>query len=186
MAQNEELQPLRMQQQQQNVDINQGTIDTNKQARYFKSIADTKPVLDPLIQSGDSQGVVKFLEQRKGQLIAAGDTTETTDDAIQLALSGDLQSIKQGYDSAYQTVYGGRQAQRQFAPEISPIQSDPDTGQQYVVETDKNNGQTRRVDIPGAVQRTGAETRKTEVSQVRAIEAEKGRASRVNEMFLIN
>jgi hypothetical protein len=182
MAQNEQMNPLRVQEAQQVVDSNANTAATNRQNQYFKSIADTKPVLDPLIQSGNTEGVLQFLEQRRNQLVAAGTPTETTDEAIQLALSGDLQSIKQAYDTASQTVYGGQQSQRQFAPEISPVQADPNTGQQYVVETDKNTGQSRRVDIPGAIQRTGAQTRETEVRQVNAVETEKGKVSRSNEI----
>jgi hypothetical protein len=111
MAQNEKMNPLRVQEAQQVVDSNANTADINRQNQYFKSIADTKPVLDPLIQSGNTEGVLQFLEQRRNQLVAAGTPTETTDEAIQLALSGDLQSIKQAYDTASQTVYGGQQSQ---------------------------------------------------------------------------
>jgi hypothetical protein len=111
MAQNEQMNPLRVQEAQQVVDSNDRTAATNRQNQYFKSIADTKPVLDPLIQSGNTEGVLQFLEQRRNQLVAAGTPTETTDEAIQLALSGDLQSIKQAYDTASQTVYGGQQSQ---------------------------------------------------------------------------
>jgi hypothetical protein len=111
MAQNEQMNPLRVQEAQQVVDSNANTAATNRQNQYFKSIADTKPVLDPLIQSGNTEGVLQFLEQRRNQLVAAGTPTETTDEAIQLALSGDLQSIKQAYDTASQTVYGGQQSQ---------------------------------------------------------------------------
>jgi hypothetical protein len=183
MEQNEQMNPLRVQEAQQVVDSNDSTARTERQNQYFKSVADTKPVLDPLIQNNDTDGVLKFLEQRRKQLVASNTPTETTDEAIQLALSGDLQSIKQAYDTASQTVYGGQQSQRQFAPEISPVQADPNTGQQYVVETDKNTGQSRRVDIPGAIQRTGAQTRETEVKQVNALETEKGKVARSNDML---
>jgi hypothetical protein len=111
MEQNDQMNPLRVQEAQQVVDSNDITARTERQNQYFKSVADTKPVLDPLIQNNDTDGVLKFLEQRRKQLVASNTPTETTDEAIQLALSGDLQSIKQAYDTASQTVYGGQQSQ---------------------------------------------------------------------------
>jgi len=38
-----------------------------------------------------------------------------------------------------------------FAPEISPVQTDPETGQKYVISTNKNTGETNRVDVSGAI-----------------------------------
>jgi len=42
-----------------------------------------------------------------------------------------------------------------FAPEVSPLQTDPETGQQYVVMTDRNTGQANRVDVVGGKADTG-------------------------------
>ena len=44
-----------------------------------------------------------------------------------------------------------------FAPTISGVQVDPVTGQQYVVQTDRNTNQSVRVDIEGASQLTPAQ-----------------------------
>tara|TARA_R110000796_G_scaffold33154_6_gene86263 strand:- start:1246 stop:2439 length:1194 start_codon:yes stop_codon:yes gene_type:complete len=105
MAQNEIMYPLQEREANQVLDINTQTIDSNRANQYFKSVADVKPSLDPLIQAGDVDGVMRFLDQRGKQLKQAGLPTETTDEAYRLASSGDLQSIKQGYDSADQIVY---------------------------------------------------------------------------------
>jgi hypothetical protein len=124
MAQNELINPLRVQEAQQVVDSNTNAANVARQNQYFKSIADTKPVLDPLIQDNDTEGVLQFLDQRRKQLVSAGTSTETTDEAIQLALSGDLQSIKQAYDTASQSVYGNPLANTQVKLQSSKILAD--------------------------------------------------------------
>lgn len=44
-----------------------------------------------------------------------------------------------------------RQKQTNFAPEISPVQTDPETGQKFIIRTDKNTGEVQRVDAAGAI-----------------------------------
>ena len=53
MAQNEIMYPLQEREANQVLDINTQTIDSNRANQYFKSVADVKPSLDPLIQAGD-------------------------------------------------------------------------------------------------------------------------------------
>ena len=186
MAQNKELQPLRVEQAQQGLDINQGKLDTNRQNELIRSIVDFSPTLKPLLESGNNMGAMQALQVRKQDLQRRGVDTTQTDEAIQAIMNGNPDDVLQSLNVANQEAVSrgliGGQEKRQFAPEISPIQADPDTGQQYVVETDRNTGQTRRVDIPGAIQRTGSQKREAEVGQVRAIKTEEGRVSRANEM----
>lgn len=52
-----------------------------------------------------------------------------------------------------------------FAPEVSPIQTDPDTGQQYVIVTDRNTNQANRVDVKGGKARTGEQKVDLEINK---------------------
>lgn len=44
-----------------------------------------------------------------------------------------------------------------FAPTVSGVQTDPDSGQQYVIQTDRNTNKSTRVNIEGATQLTPAQ-----------------------------
>ena len=60
MAQNKELQPLRVEQAQQGLDINQGKLDTNRQNELIRSIVDFSPTLKPLNVLTPSSGFITF------------------------------------------------------------------------------------------------------------------------------
>mgnify|MGYP003647965310 CR=1 FL=1 len=188
MAQNENMNPLRVQEAQQVVDSNDRATVTNRENEIIRSIADFAPTLKPFLERGDNLGALQSLQSRKQDLLSRGVTDTThTDEAIQAITNGDTDQVLQSLNVAQREAVSrgipvNGQTQRQFAPEISPVQADPNTGQQYVVETDKNTGQSRRVDIPGAIQRTAAQTRETEVRQVNAVETEKGKVARSNEI----
>lgn len=187
IAQNEAINPLRQQQAQQSVDMNQSAIDTGRQNEIIRSIADFAPTLKPLLESGNNLGALQALQARKQDLQARGTDTTQTDEAIQELTNGNPDSVLQALDIAEREavnrgLVGVTGAQRQFAPEISPIQTDPNTGQQYVVETDKNTGQARRVDIEGAVQRTGSQKLEREVDATRQLKEQEGKTARFNEM----
>ncbi len=38
-----------------------------------------------------------------------------------------------------------------FSPDISPVQTDPETGQKYIIKTDRNSGASTRVDVENAI-----------------------------------
>ena len=48
----------------------------------------------------------------------------------------------------------GAGTQSNFAPQISPVQTDIETGQKYVIKTDRNTGQSGRIDVKDAKGRT--------------------------------
>jgi hypothetical protein len=187
MAQNEQMNPLRVQEAQQVVDSNDRTAATNRENQNIQSIASYAPTLRKFLDNGDNMGAAQSLTQRIDFLERNGRDPTESREALQAITNGNPDMVLQALDTAEREAVSrgipiNGQTQRQFAPEISPVQADPNTGQQYVVETDKNTGQSRRVDIPGAIQRTGAQTRETEVRQVNAVETEKGKVSRSNEI----
>lgn len=188
--QNAALFPTQLQAAQNRNTLNEQTIagnnqvmDDNRRMEYLKSVTAFDPVLRPLLESGNQLGALDALQQRKQQLIAQGRPTETTDDAINQLMNGNVDVVLGGLDMAqaeYQQATG--QQNRQFAPEVSPLQTDPDTGQSYVVETDRNTGQSRRVDVEGAKQRTSSQKREAELKQAIATETAKGKVARTNKM----
>ena len=143
MAQNEVMNPLRQQQAQQTVDSNQMSMDSTRQQQIFKQVADLKPFLDPMIQANDIDGVMKFLDSNASQLKAAGVPTELLDDAYMTASNGDLQSIKQGYDSAYQSIYANPLESTAVKPQSSKILADGTSIQVL------SNGKTRVTSASG-------------------------------------
>lgn len=48
----------------------------------------------------------------------------------------------------------GKSKATNFAPQVSSIQTDPDSGQKYVTITDRNTGEVKRVDAKGAIGQT--------------------------------
>ena len=46
------------------------------------------------------------------------------------------------------------QKKTNFAPEISPVQTDPETGQKFIIRTDKNTGEVQRINAEGALGET--------------------------------
>ena len=58
-----------------------------------------------------------------------------------------------GADTA-KAMFGGQGKESNFAPQVSSIQTDPETGQKYVAITDRNTGEVKRVDAKDAVGET--------------------------------
>lgn len=186
MDQSAELQPLRVQAQQQAVDAGQMAMNEQKINQNLQSIASFSPTLRGFLKSGDNMGAAQALQQRIQFLERSGRDATESKEALQAITNGNPDEVLQYLDvvdaEAVNRGLVGQGQGRQFAPEISPLQTDPETGQQYVVETDKNTGQARRVDVAGARQRTGSERLESELTALQRTEAVKGRAARANEI----
>jgi hypothetical protein len=69
---------------------------------------------------------------------------------------------------------------RQFASQVSTPQTDPDTGQQFVVVSDRNKGTSFRRDIVGATQETPTQKTARGVRQVAGESKARARATRIS------
>ena len=158
MAQDEQMNPLRLREAEQAVEANQLGLDANRQNEIIRSVAEFAPTLKPLLENGDYVGSLQALQVRKQDLQSRGVDTTQTDEAIQEIMSGNpdnvLQSLNMAESEAMNRGLIGGADKNGFAPTVSGIQVDPKTGQQYVVQTDRNTGVSKRVDIEGAVTTT--------------------------------
>ena len=100
MAQNEAMNPLRQQQAQQAIDVNQSNIDVNRQNEIIRSIADFAPTLKPLLENGNNLGALQALQARKQDLQTRGVDTTQTDEAIQEITNGNPDSVLQSLSIA--------------------------------------------------------------------------------------
>ena len=129
----QELFPLLQQQQQQSVDAGNMNMDATRRAQYMKSVADVKPIMDNYFKNGDIDGAMSFLSSRRQQLVSQGLPTETTDEAYQAISNGDFQSVQDGYNSAWQEVYGRSDlqnksvSQREFEELTRLAENDPES-----------------------------------------------------------
>ena len=123
-----------------------------------------QPLLDQMKVDDD----VDFDDDAQQALAAQGN------EVINLALYGLMG------DKAYEAMQGN--ASRKFAPQVSTPQVDPETGQMFIIESDKNTGKTRRVDVDGATQRTGQQKRENEINHTVNVETAKGKVARFNKM----
>lgn len=86
-------------------------------------------------QSGDVQGAVSQLKNTVNTGIQEGYLKDPLDRELKEAK---LSSLKNPSSSNY-------------APQISPVQTDPKTGQKYIIKTDRNTEESTRVDVDGAL-----------------------------------
>tara|TARA_R110002020_G_scaffold147185_2_gene322340 strand:- start:8854 stop:9942 length:1089 start_codon:yes stop_codon:yes gene_type:complete len=104
-----------------------------------------RPVLN------NPQALVQELQRQKLQFQNAGvDTRGIDDDILQAQTPEGLALLTQEIDDTLTTQ--GPQAK--FAPQISPVQTDIETGQKFIIKTDRNTGESERVDVKGAKGRT--------------------------------
>lgn len=106
-----------------------------------------------LIRNGDMQGAMNLLSNNAQQVSESGGNPRETMQVYQALRAGQpkaalemIGNFRQLFDPSFK-VEGA--SEKQFAPDVSPIQTDPESGQQYVVVTDRNTGQPERVDIQG-------------------------------------
>lgn len=107
------LNPLQVQQQQQNVDINQQSIDTNRQQQRLLNIHQTGQRLKPFLDAGDAQGAQKFMLDNISALqtrIEAGEQIDLTEsmETLQKLQSGDFKGVLGDINAVAGLVLGNK------------------------------------------------------------------------------
>jgi hypothetical protein len=100
MAQNEQMNPLRVQEAQQVVDSNANTADINKENQNIQSIANYAPTLRAFLQSGDNMGAAQSLTQRIDFLERNGRDPTESKEALQAITNGNPDMVLQALDIA--------------------------------------------------------------------------------------
>ena len=100
MAQDEQMNPLRLREAEQAVEANQLGLDANRQNEIIRSVAEFAPTLKPLLENGDYVGSLQALQVRKQDLQSRGVDTTETDDAIQEIMNGNPDNVLQSLNVA--------------------------------------------------------------------------------------
>ena len=101
MAQNEVMNPLRQQQAQQTVDINQSNLNTDAENKIIQSLADFEPTLRPFLESGNNIGGLQALQTRKQNLLTRGGNPQeiaVLDEAIEELSNGSPDNVLRSLD----------------------------------------------------------------------------------------
>lgn len=115
-----------------------------------------------MLQNGDAEGAMNLLSERAQTISKLGGNARDTLEIYNDIRSGDVKAAQQkvaDFVSIFDPDFALKQRQisqgaSRYAPEVSPIQTDPESGQQYVVVTDRNTGQPQRVDVKGGIAQT--------------------------------
>jgi hypothetical protein len=104
-----------------------------------------------LAQAGDIDGAMQLLSSRYMSIVEEGGDPVDTVRAIRF-LGTDPKGFVENVNNMSQARYQqdalpGQKPSSEFAPSVSPVQVDQETGQQYVVYSDRNAGTSTRVDI---------------------------------------
>ena len=155
---------------------------TARQVEIIQSLSIGAQQIIPDLQAGRTDQVLAKLQRRRSDLIRAGDLTDETDEAIQLARNNPgelLTRSQQAVDLAAQlkTTRTGAASPRAFAPT-----TDPATGEvSSIVFDPETSGFTRTV-IPGAKQLTPSEKSEIEIKETASKERIKLRERRTSEI----
>ncbi len=148
-------------------------LDNKRQEAFFLDARKGRQ----LLESNDSAGFTNLLTNRRESIERLGGDTSDVDHIAQSFMSGDIDgTIGQLKQAEEMGIFGGflpdpldRELKRSkistakaltdskadkttnFAPEISPVQTDPETGQKFIIRTDKNTNESVRVDVEGAI-----------------------------------
>jgi hypothetical protein len=146
MAQNEQMNPLRVQEAQQVVDSNANTADINRQNQNIQSIANYAPTLRKFLDNGDNMGAAQSLTQRIDFLERNGRDPTESREALQAITNGNPDMVLQALDIAEREavsrgLVGG--ANGAVKPQSSKILADGTTIQVL------NNGNTRVTSASG-------------------------------------
>tara|TARA_R110000850_G_scaffold105926_8_gene217119 strand:+ start:678 stop:1934 length:1257 start_codon:yes stop_codon:yes gene_type:complete len=100
MAQNEQMNPLRVQEAQQVVDSNDSTAATNRENQNIQSIANYAPTLRKFLDNGDNMGAAQSLTQRIDFLERNGRDPTESREALQAITNGNPDMVLQALDIA--------------------------------------------------------------------------------------
>lgn len=104
---------------------------------------DTLEILG-LMQSGNIQEALKLLDITEKVGVANG-FLQSNEPSEMDNLKLEEMRLKVGQ------LKDGTGGSKGFAPEISPVQTDPETGQKFIIRTDKNTQESTRIDVKGAM-----------------------------------
>lgn len=117
--------------------------------RFANVLTSTNPqeALTREVEKGEAAGL--DMTQSK-EILAQGLSPEGIKQAAGMALASiDGQRFK---DIQQSSGLGSKKPQ--FAPQVSSLQTDPETGQKYIAITNRNTGQVKRVDVKDAIGET--------------------------------
>lgn len=116
--------------------------------------ADYAKGLSSALASGNTDQVKQYIQQKINSYSQAGIGQDVLGqiqgDIAQLDTPTGMQELLAEANSVL--IPAGTQSN--FAPQISPVQTDIETGQKYVIKTDRNTGQSGRIDVKDAKGRT--------------------------------
>lgn len=122
-------------------------LSKNRKQEYLQDMTFIRDQL----KMGNLQGAFQGLNDRIGKIVErGGDPTDSM--RLKKILEQDPNYALQGLENMVRTTAGfefGKAKTNEFAPSVSPVQVDQKTGQQYVIYTDRNTGQSSRLDIVG-------------------------------------
>lgn len=129
------------------------------------------------VARGDASEAQKILQDRIMRIEERGGSPDDSIRALSI-LESSPDAFIQGVDGMVAARYNTQlldpsKTAGEFAPEISPIQVDPDTGQQYVVRSDRNTGQSQRINIENGKALTPDEKIAKDVRKEMTLEAVK-------------
>lgn len=109
-----------------------------------------------ILGSGDVEGTIQFLEGRGETINELGGDSFSNDYMLNNLRAGNIDVVMNSLNQAIEA--GGKlkilseaksKKPKEFANVVSPIQTDEETGQQYVAITNPQTQETKRVDIAG-------------------------------------
>ena len=144
-------------------------LDKSRKKALFQDAREARKALE----SGDGEGFLSIVSDRLDNIERLGGDPSQTMNVLNAFNSGDVQGAlgmlnrteQLGIESGMLSdPLKGQAKPSNFAPEISPVQTDPETGQKFIVRTDKNTRESVRIDVEGAM---GEATNKTEQRMIR-------------------
>ena len=145
------------------------SLDENRKKAAFQDARKSRK----LLEDGNGQGFLDVVQDRINNVERLGGDSSGTRSVLDTFNSGDIQGTLQQLRNTEQIGVDlgmlsdplkGQAKPSNFAPEISPVQTDPETGQKFIVRTDKNTRESVRIDVEGAM---GEATNKTEQRMIR-------------------
>jgi len=127
------LQPFQLQQAQQIEAAGEQSAAFEAENANIRSLVEAGVPLKSFLESGDNEGAVQFLQNRRAEITARGGDTAQTDGALNQILSGNPQNVLQGIQ-ANETIAQQRGllgvsqmsvGQRDFESKVNIVKNDP-------------------------------------------------------------
>ena len=190
MLQADLMNPMLVQQAQQNLEINSQNIALNKENANILSIAEYGETLKPALMANDPARVIESLTTRLGSLPPNADKTQTLE-ALAMAQQGNLAGIAESINTtqsiaANRGLFGAKPGQRGVSTKSYAPVTDTKTGQRFIETFDANTGTTNRIPVEGSFQETPEQIARRELkfaTQTKRMELAEGRTSVLKQDF---